>query len=85
MSEPENTTQIGECVTVIQLASHPRYPWLTEAAIRHLIFNAEPRFNSKGEEIPGNGLSKAILRLGRRVLIDLDAFDEWLNSHRFTE
>jgi hypothetical protein len=34
---------------------------------RWLIFNAEE-----------NGLERAIVRVGRRVLIDVDAFNEWL-------
>jgi hypothetical protein len=40
------------------------------------------KFGSKGEEVPGNGLASAILRVGRRVLIDVDAFDVWLKAHR---
>lgn len=71
-----------EIMSVKQLAAHPRYRWLTESALRHMIFEASPRFNSKAEEIPGNGLDCAILRLNRRVLIDVEAFDDWLRSHR---
>tara|TARA_Y100000031_G_C8198441_1_gene374969 strand:+ start:1233 stop:1370 length:138 start_codon:yes stop_codon:yes gene_type:complete len=39
---------------------------------------------SGGESIPGNGLAeeRAIIRVGRKVLIDLDAFDRWLDDHR---
>ncbi len=32
--------------------------------------------------MPGNGLSKSILRIGRKILIDVDEFDIWLESHR---
>lgn len=38
-------------------------------SIRWLIFNAK-----------SNGLESAICRIGRRVFIDVDAFDAWLVS-----
>jgi len=57
---------------------------LTPAAIRALIFRADDRTNSRGDELPGNGLGRigAIVRLGRKVLIDLDRFAAWLDAHR---
>lgn len=66
--------------TVAQLAA--AYPVFSQAAIRDLIFKAADRFNSKGDRIPGNGLAEAgaILRVGRKILIDLDAFEAWLDS-----
>ncbi len=72
-------------VSVKQLVNLPAYEWLTEASVRHLLFSAKPRINSKGETIPGNGLHEAgaIIRLGRRVLFDVSAFDQWLNSHKY--
>lgn len=82
MEPIENNPASGEIMTVKQLAAHPRYRWLTESALRHMIFEATPRFNSKAEEIPGNGLDCAIIRVNRRVLIDVDVFDEWLKSHK---
>lgn len=69
-------------VTVGQLARLPQYPWLTESSVRHMIYDDHPRVNSKGEKTGGNGISVAILRIGRRVLIDVKAFDTWLSSHR---
>lgn len=68
--------------TIKQLPTLDAYHWLTESALRHLVFGAEDRFSSRGEKIPGNGLALAIIRIGRRVLIDLDEFDRWLDSHR---
>ena len=56
----------------------------SKSAIRHLIFNAKDRVVSDGTIIPGNGLAPAILRVGRRVLIDIPAFEAWLNRHRMT-
>ena len=66
--------------TVSQLVA--TYPAFSHAAIRDLIFKAEDRFNSRGDRIKGNGLAEAgaIIRIGRKVLIDLDAFDAWLGS-----
>lgn len=69
-------------LTVQQLANHPRFPWLTESALRHHIYDADPRVNSLGETIEGNGLDVALVRIGRRVLIDLYAFETWVMSHK---
>ncbi len=71
-------------VTIRELSNTPGYACFTEASLRHLIFNSQDRQNSNGEIIPGNGLSEAgaIIRLGRKVLIDLNEFDAWLNNHR---
>jgi len=49
----------------------------TEGSLRFQIFNANPRKTSLGE-IPGNGLDAALLRLGRKVLIDEAKFFEWI-------
>ena len=66
-----------------KIPSIPGYAWLTVPALRHYIFAAKPQQDSRGRVIAdGNGLAPAILRIGRRVLIDLDAFDDWVASHR---
>lgn len=73
--EKTSSSESGrELLTVRQFAQ--RFPAWTEAALRNLILNAEPRQNSRGEPIPGNGLSEAgaVIRVGRRVLIDVRAF-----------
>lgn len=82
MAIGETRYQIERFLTVRQLAQHPRYGWLTESAIRHLIHDAEPRINSQGQPVGGNGLGVAIIRLGRKILIDTAAFDSWIESHR---
>ncbi len=72
-------------VTVSNMAAMPEYAGaFTASALRHLVFQAESRTSSRGETISGNGLEQvgAIIRLGRKVLIDLDRFDVWLASHR---
>jgi len=64
-------------LTVDQFAE--RNPAFTRAALRNIIFKAEPRQSSRGE-IPGNGLGDtgAIIRLGRRVLMDEAKFLAWV-------
>lgn len=53
---------------------------LTSAAIHGHIFKAQDRFDSKGRKIPGNGLAEtgAIIRRGRKVLIDVERYGAWL-------
>lgn len=41
----------------------------TQSSIRWLIFNAKD-----------NGFSSCIVRIGRKVLIDLDSFEDWLDE-----
>lgn len=59
-------------------------PAFTEASFRDMRFKAFNRTNSRGEVIKGNGSGKAgvWIEVGGKVLIDLDAFDRWLESHR---
>lgn len=45
------------------------YSFITLGMLRKLIFHAEY-----------NGFNKVIVRIGRRVLIDIDAFFEWLKE-----
>jgi len=58
---------------------HKGFP---EGTLRHLIFHREERKNSKGEVIPGNGMTEAkvIVRVGRKILIDETRFFEWLDA-----
>ena len=67
---------------VNQIPNQPGYAWLTESALRHWIFNAEETVGSGGTIIPGNGFGPAIIRLGRKILIDLDMLDVWVEAHR---
>lgn len=52
--------------TVKQVASEEGSPF-TEGSLRWLIFNAE-----------SNGFEAALVHVGRRVLIDIDSFNRWL-------
>lgn len=55
---------------------------LTAAAIHGHIFKSQDRFDSKGRKIAGNGLAAtgAIIRRGRKILIDVDKYAGWLSS-----
>ena len=66
--------------TVENAAKHFANAGQTPGAIRCNVFKADSRLNSRGETIQGNGLSAygAIIRRGRRVLIDLDRYGAWL-------
>lgn len=64
-------------LTIRQAAE--RFPAFSEPALRNLVFCAKPRHSSKGV-IPGNGLDRAIIRVGRKVLIDSEQFQAWLLS-----
>lgn len=55
-------------LTVRQAAA--KYPYLTESSLRWYLFN---RTN--------NGLASAVTKLGKKILIDSDKFEEWVNSH----
>ena len=73
----ENVLGLG---TVQQTSE--RFPAFSQSSLRFLIFNAEPRLSSRNETIPGNGLAPAIIRIGRKVLIDQDKFLDWIEDHR---
>jgi hypothetical protein len=47
------------------------YPAMTESALRWLRFNGD-----------ANGFNRCVLAVGRKLLIDADAFEQWLESHR---
>ena len=66
-------------LTVRQLSE--RFPAFSEPAIRNLVFCAKERHSSQGA-IPGNGLDRAIIRVGRKVLIDSEQFQAWLQEKR---
>ncbi len=78
-----NMPPTKKLLLVRQLSSN--HPAFTENAIRALIYASKSRKRSASKsgvaDIPGNGLAHAIIKLGRRVLIDEQAFLEWVNSH----
>lgn len=70
-------------LSVTQFAS--KHPAFSENALRALIFASKPRKRSASKsglaDIPGNGMAGSIIKLGRRILLDEQAFLEWVNSH----
>jgi hypothetical protein len=46
-----------------------RYPAFSEASFRYLIFNEKQ-----------NGFSACLRRVGRKVLIDFNAFEKWVDG-----
>jgi len=58
--------------TVRQFSEH--HPAFTQGALRNLIFNART-----------NGLGVALVRIGRRVLIDEAAFFTWIDRQNGRE
>jgi hypothetical protein len=49
------------------------YPPFTQSSIRWLIFNESQ-----------NGFSVCVRRIGRKVLIDLDEFEGWVNAQKLS-
>lgn len=84
MSEP-NTTMASQplrhYLTIKQ--AHRKYNgiWETEGALRNTIHKAADRHSSIGV-IKGNGLGNAILRIGRKVVLDEEKLVEWIQSHQ---
>lgn len=66
--------------TVPVLASIYADAGVTPGGVRMDVFKAEDRLNSRGEKIKGNGLAEygAIVRRGRKVLIDVHRYGAWL-------
>lgn len=66
--------------TVPVLASIYADAGKTPGAIRMDVFKADDRINSRGDTIKGNGLAEhgAIIRRGRKVLIDVNPYGDWL-------
>lgn len=58
-----------------------KHPAFTQGAIRNLIFLAKNRKTSKGT-IEGNGLNVALVRIGRKLLIDETKFFLWIDAQQ---
>lgn len=56
-----------------------KFPAFSQGSIRNLIFLASQRHTSKGK-IPGNGLDMALVRIGRKLLIDEAKFFDWIEK-----
>lgn len=82
MNTEQITQGIPRLATVENTAKAYAAAGQTPAAIRANIFKSSDRKNSRGELIRGNGLAAtgAIIRRGRKVLIDLDKYGAWLSG-----
>lgn len=82
MQNESKAATIPTLSTVKNLPSFFPAVGLTLAAVHGQIFKAQDRFDSKGRKIPGNGLAAygAIIRRGRKVLIDVDKYAAWLSG-----
>lgn len=80
LPEVFTSTSLPRLATVNNAAEIFAAAGQTHAAIRANIFKSADRVNSRGEKIPGNGLAStgAIIRRGRKILIDLDRYGGWL-------
>lgn len=66
-------------LTVRQFSDkHPAFP---QGSLRNLIFNAENRQTSKGM-VKGNGLEIALIRIGKKILIDEAKFFAWIDAQQ---
>lgn len=70
-------------LTVAQMAN--ANPAFTENSLRYLIYSAKPRKRAQSKaglgDVPANGLAPAIKKIGRKILIDEQAFLEWIAAH----
>lgn len=53
----------------------------TQGALRNYFFLSEDRQTSKGI-IKGNGLAAALVRIGRKLLIDEAKFFQWIDAQQ---
>lgn len=81
---PATTTPVARRYLTINECAEIR-PF-TAPALRDLKFKAHDRKNSRAEIIKGNGTGPAgvWVQIGAKVLIDLDALDRWIESHKTT-
>ena len=79
-SPPSPSAPISRSLRTIKQFAQ-KYPAFSECGLRNLIFMAEKRHTNKGT-ILGNGLGVALIRIGRRVLIDEQKFFEWVESQQ---
>ena len=76
---PDLLLQPRTLLTVRQFAD--KHPAFQQGSLRNLIFLAEKRNTSKGV-IHGNGLDVALVRIGRKLLIDEVRFFQWIEEQQ---
>jgi len=73
----ESTPRI--LLTVRQFSD--KHQAFTQGSLRNLIFLSANRKTSNGV-IQGNGLDSALVRIGRKLLIDEKKFFEWIDEQQ---
>ena len=87
MSEITQATQAAYPPAISQ---HPRTlstvrqfseknPAFSQGSIRNLIHLSTERYSSKGK-IPDKGLDMALIRIGRKIIIDDQKFFQWIDA-----
>ena len=78
-----NTAPLPRHLFTIRNFAERHSSFLTVSAVTNQVFKAEPRQSTKGE-IPGNGMMEfgAIVRVGRKVLIDEMGYFQWLDAQQ---
>lgn len=76
-ASPVVQSQTRALSTVRQFSE--KYPAFSQGSLRNLIFLASKRHTSMGK-IPGNGLDVALVRIGRKLLIDEAKFFQWIEK-----
>lgn len=74
---PDSLQQVRTLSTVRQFSE--KFPAFSQGSLRNLIHLSTERYSSKGK-IPGNGLDMALVRIGRKLLIDDAKFFEWIDA-----
>ena len=67
--------EIRVLLTVRQFSE--KHPAFSQGSLRNLIHLSSERYSSTGE-IPGNGLGMALVRIGRKLLLDEAKFFQWI-------
>lgn len=80
--EEGNKRQPLKVVPLTQVPEVSGYEWLTPSMLRHWVFQSRGKMAADGTIVGGNGFEFCLLRIGRKILIDLDRFDEWISEHR---
>ncbi|SNX60694.1 hypothetical protein SAMN06296273_2164 [Nitrosomonas ureae] len=75
------TQQIPILLSVRQFAD--KHSAFSQGSLRNLIFLSQNRNTSRGI-IPGNGLDVALIRIGRKLLIDEAKFFQWIDEQQET-
>ena len=55
---------------------------VAEHTIRDQRYHAQPRLSARGETIPPNGFGDAFVKVGRKVLVDMDRYLEKIEAGR---